>query len=180
MNYEYIAPGVYRARQPINTFGKLEEQFLIDKLAESPLGRVRLNMHSENESSLHEMFIAVVRGSYVHPHKHIGKSESFHLIKGKLDVALFHDDGDLREVVSLRAGDAPYYRLSAPIYHTLLIRSEYILMHEVTDGPFDPQVTIKAPFAPNAEYTNEVHEYMNALIISAEVHMKAARTRHLL
>lgn len=35
------------------------------------------------------MLIVMAKGSYIRPHKHKNKSESFHIIEGLLDVIVF-------------------------------------------------------------------------------------------
>ena len=52
---------------------------------------------------LHEMLIVHQRGAYVRPHKHPGKMESTHVVKGLVDVVLFDDDGSVRRTI--RMGD---------------------------------------------------------------------------
>ena len=34
-----------------------------------------------------------------------------------------------------------YYRMSKPFFHTLIIRSELLIVHEITNGPFRPEGT---------------------------------------
>ena len=41
-----------------------------------------------------------------------------------------------------------YYRLDSPRYHTLLIHSPMLVIHETTDGPFDPKMSDFASFSP--------------------------------
>jgi cupin fold WbuC family metalloprotein len=114
--------------------------------------RIRILAHRDVSDSLHEMLIVHARGVYVRPHKHVGKSESLHVIEGEADVVFFGEDGSVREVVpigSAGSGRAFYYRLAASWYHTLLLRSDFLVFHEVTNGPFKPEDTLFAPWAPD-------------------------------
>src|SRR5258708_30386611 len=102
--------------------------------------RARLCAHPGTDDRLHEMLIVLDRHSYIRPHRHAGKSESFHLIEGELDVVIFHDDGSIREVVRMGAyqsAKAFYYRLMENCFHTVLIHTPYALFHETTNGPFN-------------------------------------------
>jgi hypothetical protein len=57
----------------------------------------------------------------------------------------------VREVVPIgepHSGRTFYYRLAAPWYHTLLVSSEFLVFHEVTNGPFRREETVLAPWAP--------------------------------
>src|SRR5687767_10943614 len=63
--------------------------------------RARICAHPSAADPLHEMIICLDRGTYIRPHRHAGKSESFHIIDGELDVVLFEDDGAIREVIRM-------------------------------------------------------------------------------
>jgi cupin fold WbuC family metalloprotein len=117
----------------------------------SPRKRARLCTHPGPADPLHEMLICLARGTYVRPHRHVGKSESFHIIEGQLDVVLFRDDGAIRDVIRMgpyQTGLAFFYRLMEPCYHTVLVHTPLVIFHETTNGPFDPADTEFAPWAP--------------------------------
>lgn len=149
MNLIAITPEVYRAPGPVTALGDSELALLREVVVTSARGRVRINLHPDNNDLLHEMFIAIRADSYIRPHRHAGKSESFHLVEGEADVVVFDESGDITQVVALRGnGGARYYRLSAPFFHTLVIHSPLLIVHETTNGPFDPNATEFAAFAP--------------------------------
>ena len=56
--------------------------------------RVRLCAHHSRDDRLHEMLIVHTHDTYVRPHKHLGKSESFHIIEGDVDVVAGGEVGD--------------------------------------------------------------------------------------
>jgi cupin fold WbuC family metalloprotein len=112
---------------------------------------MRVCTHRDPGDSLHEMLIVHTKDTYVRPHKHAAKSESFHVIEGEMDVVVFDDHGAVTDVLRLgdyRSGRTFYYRMHEPLFHTLLIRSEVVIFHEITAGPFRPQDTIFAPWEP--------------------------------
>ena len=91
------------------------------------------------------MLIVHERGAYVRPHKHPAKTESTHIIEGLVDVVLFEDDARIERVISMgdyASGRAFYYRMDVPVFHTLIIRSDVLVFHETTNGPFER----KTPF----------------------------------
>ena len=149
MNLIAITPEVYRAPGPVTALGRAELDLLREVVASSARGRVRINLHPDNNDPLHEMFIAIRADSYIRPHRHAGKSESFHLVEGEADVVVFDETGNITHVVTLGGEDgARYYRLSAPLFHTLVIHSPLLIVHETTNGPFAPDATEFAAFAP--------------------------------
>ncbi len=157
---------VFIAKGPVASIGKAEIETLKAAVDGSTHGRVRINAHDGGEDRLHEMFIALKADSYIRPHKHPGKSEAFHLVHGAVDIVILTDEGSIQEVVRLAAGDperAFYYRLSAPFYHTLLIRSDILVIHEITNGPFRREDTVFAPFAPTDNEKEAAATYMRRL-----------------
>lgn len=144
----YVAPG------PVAAIGCEEIDFLRREVAESPRGRLRINLHSENADSLHEMFIAIRPSSYIRPHKHPDKSEAFHIVYGEVDIVIFEENGSIRQIVPMAAAGgakAFYYRMSKPFFHTLFIRSDLLVVHEITNGPFVEGDTVFGTFAPKED-----------------------------
>ena len=145
------------------TVGPDEITMLVDRVKRNKLGRVRLCAHRGTEDQLHEMFIAIRGNSYIRPHRHVGKSESFHVIDGAVDVVLFDSTGKITEINSLAAsgtGANFYHRLSDPLFHTLLVKSEYLVIHEITNGPFQKDQTQYADWAPEENDVAKSKEYM--------------------
>jgi cupin fold WbuC family metalloprotein len=128
--------------------------------------RIRLCAHQSVDDRVHEMLIVHSRDTYVRPHKHIGKSESFHVVEGDVDVVVFDDDGGVHEVIRMGAfasGRPFYYRIAGPLFHTLLIRSDVLVFHETTSGPFRRADTLFAPWAPEDGDSAAVRQYIAEL-----------------
>lgn len=117
----------------------------------NPRRRIRLCAHRNPQDSLHEMFIIHTNNCYVRPHKHLGKTESMAILEGEVDVVLFDENGNIERVIEMgepSSGRLFYYRLDKPIYHTLLIRTQFLVFHEVTEGPFIREMTHFPDWAP--------------------------------
>jgi cupin fold WbuC family metalloprotein len=124
--------------------------------------RSRLCLHRGDDDVLHEMIIVFHRDAVVRPHRHRGKTESYHIIFGELDIVLFDDDGRPTRIVSmgdLASGKTLVYRQSTPIWHSVIIRSEYAAIHEVTNGPFRVEENEFAPWSP--EEDNQLRAYLD-------------------
>jgi len=166
MKLTRVSRDVYLAPGPIAAIGAAEMAVLEEAVDASTHGRVRINLHPTSDDLLHEMLIAIRPGSYIRPHKHPGKSETFHLIKGAVDIVTFTDDGEIGTVVELAAGDprkAFCYRMSEPIFHTLAIHSDLLVVHEITNGPFRREGTVYANFAPQDDDAEKVAAYWTEL-----------------
>lgn len=110
---------------------------LVDAAKFSRLKRARINFH-QPEAQVHEMCICLLRETLLDVHRHMGKSESFNVIEGKIAVVLFEsDEPSVVDTVILEAGSYNrYYRLDSPLYHLVIPLSEHVLMLETTSGPF--------------------------------------------
>ena len=163
MNLHKVSEEVFVALDPIVRFGGEEIEFLKERARANPRQRARICAHRSNDDAIHEMLISLSAGSYIHPHRHLGKSESFHIVEGEVDVAIFDDAGRIVDVVELGApgsGRSLYYRLSQSAFHTLLLRSDFLVIHEVTNGPFVREKTVLAPFAPPEDQLDAARAYM--------------------
>ena len=124
--------------------------------------RVRLCAHKSIDEKIHEMFIIHEKSCYVRPHKHIDKVESFHIIEGKVDILLFDENGRINNLIPMgdyASGRKFFYRLPPSHFHTLIIRSEVLVFHEITNGPFNPDDTVWADWAPAETEEYKVVEY---------------------
>jgi cupin fold WbuC family metalloprotein len=113
------------------------------------------------------MLIVLPRNAYVRPHKHIGKIESFTILEGEADVLLFEEDGTVRQRIymgCLSSGKTFYYRLSRPVFHTLVVRSEFLVFHEVTEGPFRTEKTVFADWSPDERDVSSSSAYLAGLL----------------
>jgi cupin fold WbuC family metalloprotein len=111
----------------------------LKKLAQkAPLQRARYCMHLSHDDPIQEMIIALHGNPYIRPHRHPNKSESFHMIEGEVIVAFFDDSGFIIKKIYLSSKkDRPFlYRLSSPLWHTVVSLTEYCVFHEVITGPF--------------------------------------------
>jgi cupin fold WbuC family metalloprotein len=134
---------------------------------QNPRKRVRLCTHPSETDALHEMLIVRGGGSYVQPHSHPGNSEAFHIIDGDLTVVIFNDDGSVAQRIPMGqsgSGRTFYYRLSLPLYHTVIVESDYAVFHEVTNGPFRLGETRFAAWAPGPNDDQEtIFQYLHMI-----------------
>ena len=164
---------VYVATEAIIRLDRRAVDFVREASLRNARGRARICAHRDAGESLHEMLIAIAAASYVRPHRHHGKIESFHLVEGEAEVVILSETGAVDDVVTLAPDASFYYRLDAPRYHTVLPASPVLVIHETTNGPFDPAQTDWAPFAP-AEGTPEAPVY-SARLRRAVEHWKMHR-----
>ena len=167
-SYERLSNEVFVSKEPVTTVSAADVEFLKDRARQNPRKRVRLCAHAASDDLLHEMLIVHTRGNYVPPHRHKGKSESFHMIEGVLKIVLFDDQGNATQVIKMAAGEPDatlFYRLSAPIYHTDIALTDLVVFHETTNGPFRREDMEFAPWAPAEDAPAATHQaYIDGLI----------------
>jgi len=145
----------------------------LDKLKQLALcndrQRARLCTHNSPESKLHEMFIVHAKECYVRPHKHVGKDESISILEGEADVVMFDDDGEINQVINTTVSNSSkafYCRIPDSIYHMLIIRTEFLVFYECTQGPFIRDDTVFPEWAPldedpeNENFIRKVESYI--------------------
>lgn len=153
----------------IDRFAQLDRaciDMLKKKAEQNRRRRIRICIHKNNTDKLQEMFIVHLKDAYIRPHKHLHKSESFHVLEGSVDVILFDDQGNIHK--SFRMGNYAsglnfYYKLEEPVYHTMIIHSPYVIFQEVTTGPFRRLETVFAPWSPDESNIEDSATYVHQL-----------------
>lgn len=133
-----------------------------------PEGHVRLCMHRDLADPVHEMVIVHRRGVYVRPHKHVDKSESFHIIEGSLLVVIFDDGGNLVDRIEMGGkgvGRCCICRMEKGIWHSVIPTSEVVVFHEITKGPFTGKGdSIYPNWAPEPSESARIESFMSQIL----------------
>ena len=62
-----------------------------------------------------------------------------------------------------KSGRKFYYRLSDPLYHFPYITSDFVIIHEITNGPFNRRDSIFAPLAPDEEDKESIKKFFKKI-----------------
>ncbi|HXI83727.1 MAG TPA: WbuC family cupin fold metalloprotein [Verrucomicrobiae bacterium] len=166
MRFKELNSEVLVVNGPLAVVGRADIDLLKKRAAGNPRRRIRICAHQENDNRIHEMLIVLAGDCYIRPHKHFNKSESLHLIEGSASAVFFDDAGAVTEVVPLgdySSGHPFYYRLDTPRFHSLLIRSDFLVFHETTNGPFNRADTAFAPWSPEETDLAGRQQFMKSL-----------------
>ena len=143
-----------------------EEVALLKRLAPTtPRKRCRLCTHPTPEATQQEMLIVMRGDSYVRPHRHWGKTETLTVLEGEADAVIFDEAGAITRLVRMapyQTGGHFFYRMPEGTFHGLIFRSDWLVYLETTSGPFDPNRSEGAPWAP-AEGAAEAAGFAEAL-----------------
>ena len=124
----------------------------LDRAQKSPRLRTNHDFHAGPEDNPHRFLNVMVRGTYVTPHRHLDppKAESFLVLRGRIAVFVFDDDGGVTSRHDLGGPGEPLGIDLAPgVWHALAVRSDHAVIYEVKPGPWDPATDKElAPWAP--------------------------------
>ncbi len=152
------------------------ERDLLERLkqtaAENASRKMRFCLHQDQNAQLHEMVIAVAPGAYLRPHRHPTKCESFHVIQGKFWLVIFDDSGKIQRKFVMgprHEEDIFLYRIEKGYWHTIVPLTDFVILHEVTPGPFVREEASEFPvWAPAPEETEKIREFQKELIHRCE------------
>lgn len=154
------------ARGSVVALGHEECDHLKKKLCHDRLDRIRICCHRTNDDFLHEMLMAFTKSTYIRPSLHTDKDESLLFLEGFGTILFFDEIGNVTDRVilgPLGSGRAFYCRVDANRYHCLIVESDQVLVKETASGPFRPEMTKFAPWAPDGSDQSAVDRYLETL-----------------
>ena len=153
---------------------KINETFISttsEKAKKSSRRRQNFNFHKEDSATLQRMLNALELDTYIQPHKHENpdKVEAFFVLRGRILVVEFDDEGNITEHIVLDSRKGNYGAEIAPrTWHTIICLEPGSVAYEVKDGPYNAAVDKNfAPWAPAegdkncTAYLTEILEKLN-------------------
>ena len=99
--------------------------------------RMNYNFHESLEDKCHRMLNAVEPGTQVPIHRHPTKDESFVVLRGKVKVTTYNDDGSVIESVVLCQEEGCYgVDIKKGVWHKLESLELGSVVFECKEGPF--------------------------------------------
>ena len=131
-------------------------QRMLDQISlqakQSPRLRKNYNFHTSDGDICHRLLNAMEPGSYIQPHRHsdINKDETLAVIRGKMGLIIFAEDGTIEEKALLEpTGTVMMANIPHGTFHTLISLDGPSVFFESKAGPFIPLTQDeKAPWAP--------------------------------
>ena len=122
----------------------------------------RVCIHKNDKENIHEMIVFHKKGSYVRPHKHFNKLESFFVISGEITLLIFNSKGKPMKKIEMgdySSGKIFFYKMKKNYFHTQIIKKD-TLFKEVTNGPFKKNKTLNAKWSPEDQDKLKVKKYL--------------------
>ena len=122
---------------------KVIDQILLEKVSAdakvSPRLRMNYNFHQSLEDKCLRFLNAVEPGTEVPIHKHPTKDESFVILRGRVRVSTYDDEGNVVESCVLCQEEGRYgVDIPKGVWHTIEAMEPDSVIFECKEGPFVP------------------------------------------
>ena len=112
---------------------------LSDKAKASTRLRMNLNFHESLEDKCHRFLNAVEPGADIPIHRHSEKEESFVVLRGKIRVTTYNDEGSVIEDHVLSPSEGRYgVNVEKNVWHTVKALEPNSVIFECKEGPYVP------------------------------------------
>jgi len=145
---------------------KVINKQLLDKVSvqakESSRKRMNYNFHENGDETLQRMLNALEPNTYIAPHRHTNQVEIFLLLKGKLTVIFFDDEGSITNFTELDPLIGEYgLEIPKGVWHSILVEESGTVIYEIKEGPYIPNVGVDfADWAPDAKNNDACKQYL--------------------
>ena len=122
---------------------KVIDSILLDEVSaqaqKSDRLRMNYNFHGSLEDKCHRFLNAVEPGTMVEIHRHPTKDESFVILRGRVRVNTYNDDGSVLDSVVLCPEDGKYgVDIPKNVWHNIESLEPGSVIFECKEGPFVP------------------------------------------
>lgn len=152
-------------------------QDTIVRSEESPRLRVNHNFHTCFEDPIQRFLNVLQPDSYIQPHRHMitDAFETFLILKGKIGIVLFNDEGKITEAYKLSPKNGNYgIEIDGRVWHAIFALEEDSVCYELKRGPYDPENAKEfASWAPGEEedsclcYFNQLKKHFKEFLSDA-------------
>ena len=105
----------------------------------SPRRRMNLNFHQSLDDKCHRFLNAVEPGADIPIHRHPEKEESFVVLRGKIRITTYNDDGSIIEDHVISPTEGRYgVNVEKNVWHTVEALEPDSVIFECKEGPFVP------------------------------------------
>ena len=138
----------------------------LEKASASPRRRMNYNFHPTLEAAYQRMLNSLMPDTYCQPHRHNNpaKNESFVILKGRLVVVEFNDNGEIIDHIVLDSDEGNFGADFLPnTWHSIIALTPCVVF-EAKEGPYSPLNDKDfAPWAPK-EGSKDCQKYNHAIL----------------
>lgn len=138
----------------------------------SPRLRMNYNFHREECEPVNRLLNAMHRGTFLPVHRHLNpdRCESSVVLRGRIGVVIYDDEGHVVERREVGEGlSCRGFDIEAGVWHGIVVLEDDTVLYEVKQGPYAPLMADNiAPWSPAADDAWAVEEFVKALEQSFE------------
>lgn len=128
--------------------------------------RMNYNFHASMDAPIHRLLNALEPGTYLPPHRHTGKEETYLVLRGSL-LAFFYDDaGNVTDKVCLNPSEGKYgLEIPSNTWHSIIALESGTVIFEIKKGPYQPLPSEDlASWAPQTSDTEGIKAFMKRML----------------
>lgn len=133
----------------------------------SPRLRKNHNFHHSEDEPVNRLINVMHRGTYLPVHRHSwpDRSESCIVLRGRVGVTFYDDEGNLTDSRLVGPScDCVGYDIDAGVWHGLVVLEDDTVLFEVKQGPYAPiSAENIASWSPAADDTSAVKRFIEEL-----------------
>ena len=128
--------------------------------------RMNYNFHASMDAPIHRLLNALEPGTYLPPHRHTDKEETYLVLRGSL-LAFFYDDaGNVTDKVCLNPSEGKYgLEIPSNTWHSIIALESGTVIFEIKKGPYQPLPSEDlASWAPQASDVEGIKAFMKRML----------------
>lgn len=105
----------------------------------NPRLRMNYNFHTSMGEPIHRMLNALEPESYLPPHRHTDKEETYLVLRGSMWVFYYDESGNVLERVLLSPSEGKYgLEIPTGTWHSIVVLESGTVIFEMKKGPYQP------------------------------------------
>ncbi len=134
--------------------------------------RINYNFHRSTDEPVNRLLNTMNRGSYLPVHRHLSpdRTESCVVVKGKIGLSIYDDNGHEIERRIVGPDSGCYgFDIEAGVWHGLVVLEDDTTLFEIKQGPYAPITPENlAPWTPAVDDKQAVEKFVKELEQSFE------------
>ncbi|MGB3242749.1 MAG: WbuC family cupin fold metalloprotein [Candidatus Omnitrophota bacterium] len=149
---------------------KIKEKLLTEtaaKAKDAERKRCNHNFHKDPADPINRMLNAMEKGTYFCPHKHENpdKREIFIILKGRVLIAEFNENGRVTDHITLDPEKGNMgVEIPPKVWHTLVPLAENSVLYEIKDGPYNKDIDKTFPEWAPKEGEEDTQEFVDRIL----------------
>lgn len=149
---------------------KLITEELLDAVTaqakENPRLRMNYNLHATLDAPIHRLLNALEPDTYLPPHRHTDKEETYLVLRGSLLVFFYDDQGNVTDKACLDPTKGNFgLEIPSGTWHSIVVLESGTLIFEIKKGPYQPSSPEDlASWAPASSDEEGVKDFIKRML----------------